>query len=334
MQNPIRLFREGSDPEAVAVAGEQVVSAHLFTSQDRGLRLRGEIGTDAHPATLEIRPAPTHNVHYHLLKIADALRAISEFIDGYSTRTKTPIRIVAQPSYLQETMGGHIHLSVWYKNPLAHLLVNELRFVSYQGNLWRLDRTIRLPNEHAAKAQTYLEEAIRGDNLSVDEILHKVHWLVGPFEDMMFGRHRRARNGVADYMVRIPVPQEVPPFERPEWAYLRIEYRYPSTWLYHPELAYCYLGLAKLALVAWPSLPPLQELFEAYHRTQDNKEYKPHQVFQERFTLALQDTKLSSDLRQLPEVVKRWKKQGVGPFPLYVNFPAWEAVLTGEGISK
>lgn len=92
----------------------------------------------------------------------------------------------------------------------------------------------------------------------------------------------------------------------------RFEYRIPPTWLSTPLTAYCYLGLAKLAMVSDPA------------------------VFSSRAQLSLVDfvTHLvnsldhSGELKQLPTAIKRFMELEP-PGTLYVDFKKWAKFLNG-----
>lgn len=245
-----QLDRLGSDPEFVFInrPGGDIYPAERLVGTDRELRLAAWVGTDGHAATAEIRPGPAHNVTLHLYKIADAMAQTERFLQEQNH----PLDAVAQPLYNHETMGGHIHISGWYNGPLTCQMVNQHGLVIAAGKptLVRANPNFDLDPASQRNFQAVVKA---GMEMDLTEIIAKVHYLVGPLDHALFGAVRNQRwvnNPQVKDMWRIPTGY-TPPFPDSRRAYLRIEYRYPSTFLHSPLMAYCYFGLAKLALLNW-----------------------------------------------------------------------------------
>lgn len=367
MGNRLQLDRLGSDPEFVFVdpTSGNIHPADRLVGTDRNLRLAAWVGTDGHAATAEIRPGPAHNVLWHLYKVADAMAQTK----GHLVAEGLNYQAVAQPLYNHETMGGHIHISAWYNGPLTTRMVNEYKLVRCEGKLVAFGTN---PTDYdQTLAKLYTAAVNRGDEIDLSEIVAKVHYLVGPLEHAVFGSAREQRwhnNPQVRDLWRIPENYH-PPFIDSRRAYLRIEYRYPSTFLHSPLLAYCYFGLAKLALLNFDLIPaktikdalPLDgeklRRWREYQQMIRLNEQRvqmgrpPHQLpfppppavgvlthadwrkvvrTRTREILDNPRVRLSNDLKRLPKALAAQLKLRLKA-PLLVDFDGWATLLNSSG---
>lgn len=327
----VTFWRIGSDPEALFGMGSgpsgriERIPATRFVGSDRAQTLRSFIGCDGHAQTAELRPPPCHNVLWHLMKIANGLAHIHKALPS-------DVFVLAQPSLSRETMGGHIWISLFYNNPLAAKMVHQLGQV-YNESAGGMMQSMQLRDDSRAgvvstmERRDYVDQCIAGQNLTVDTCWMKLHYLIEPLEMLTFAGTRAERtNGVNDLYVRLPNagPDSGIPY-RPESAYFRFEYRFPSTWLHSPQLAFCYLGLAKLAILNWDSLPELDGLRQAmahgriskrstwakmlYTRIQD---LRKHKLF-----------RITPDLARLLSTLKDVVNAPAPTLPIRVDHEAW-----------
>lgn len=268
-QGKVILSRLGSDPEFVfADAQDRLFPAQQLVSNSRDTRTASWIGTDGHAATGEIRPLPAHNVGYHMSKIADAMTSLNAFLRGPAAPPK--LRVVAWPEWGGEPMGGHIHVSLYYRSALSRRIVNGAGYVLDMMGRSPVNSRIGFSaarDEYkmsAGKADVYeyVSRAQQGEELSLAECWLKLHWLLEPLENAIFYGVRGTREGIDAARMVDSWDHKTP--MKDGCAYFRFEYRYPSTWLQHPTVALAYFSLAKLALLNWNLTPALPELLKVY----------------------------------------------------------------------
>lgn len=345
MPRTVQLYRIGSDPEALAVhvraGAEGKLSTHLIPAphlvgENRDLTLRSFIGCDGHAATMELRPPPCHNVQWHLIKIAYALDRIRFTLDQERLATNITNGLLAQPTLNRETCGGHIWVSLYYKSKLSHDLVHRAGLVwsvdhhdfIRSGQAWHTpDDTGPLSRQ---TTQKYRDLATAGEELSVELCWRKLHHLLRPLEMTLFHTNRGAREGLSDPYYRMPNHQtglENPALYRPGMAYFRFEYRFPTTWLSHPAMAFSYLGLAKLAVLNWDNLPSLPKLVEADNQASvaGLKKTGWRDLLYTRLQ-ALKSEKgfrITNDLKGLDAALHLTTSAKIN-YPLFVDFGAWQ----------
>ena len=337
----VSLYRIGSDPEALAVRliktgskpTPQLINATVLVGENRDHTLQSFIGCDGHAATMELRPPPCHNVQWHLVKIADGLGHIRGALDNEAEAGGAPTALLAQPNLGRETCGGHIWVSLYYRSKLAEQMVHQAGVVysPERGELLRSNQILPTTEERRWNTQRYRDLAANGDELSVELCWRKVHHLVGPLEEAVFGGARANRAAVvSDPFVRLPTSQATidnPSLYREGMAYFRFEYRYPTTWLSHPTLALAYLGLAKLAILNWDALPNLNSMRAADHETTftgaGKRSYWANLLHQRLTSLqATSGFRATPDLAGVPEAVAAVTRLKIS-YPLYVDFDAW-----------
>lgn len=340
----VQLSRLGSDPEfSFAVPDDRgranLLSAEVLVGGDKDLRLQSFIGTDGHANTAELRPAPCHNVYWHMLKIADGLASVNQAMRFYSNKREHPIVAVAQPSLGPgETMGGHVWISLWYNSPISAQVVHS------GGLLWSNDiqdyinprqiSPFRIERLSQGSLQRYTDLAKSGDELSLDLCWKKLHYLLHPLEMMLYGSHRQHRSGsgVRDPYVRVPDSHSASDAaaHKKDHAYIRFEYRFPSTWLQHPTLAFAYLGLAKLAVLNWSVLPNLKLLNEnnvIAGTIPQGQRASWAELLKRRLSLVQEDKnfRTTRDLRGLTDALAELYNVKLR-FPALINFDAWASL--------
>ena len=328
----VSLFREGSDPEYLFAYQTKsartkdsvwmVMPAEALASPNREIRLASWIGTDGHGATAEIRPAPAHNVRWHLAKIADAMMALRKFLSVREEFSR--LSAVAQPVWRSEKLGGHIHLSLWVESPLTAQVFNEYGLVSYYGDFRSVVRERHEKEWDKKVLLNYMNGIMEGTELSIEGCVNKIHSLLGPYEHMLWGAARHGRRGVPEPLVRLADQYEVPAFN-PNKAYMRFEYRYPSTWLAHPCLAYTYLALVKLAVLNWDLVGPQPDIF-----SKETFQYQFERIVRDKACKRTPDLHgLEGQIRAADKYlaeIRGWDDATREAKPLLVDFQAWAEV--------
>lgn len=346
----VELHRVGSDPEFSFAVPDQAGNVHLLSADvlvggDRDLRLKSFIGTDGHPSTAELRPAPCNNVYWHLLKIADGLNEVDRSMQYYSVKRDHPIVAVSQPSLGKgpsgqlETMGGHIWISMWFNSKISANAIHDGGYIwngdshdSYPSRQGRENGKRLTPKQY----QDYMDLATSGQELSMDLCWRKLHYLLHPLEMMLFGKVRGDRqpggSGVKDPYIRLPdhATSDDLACYREGKAYIRFEYRFPSTWLQHPTLAFVYLGLAKLAILNWDLLPGLSDLQKEnllVHTVAGHSVNLWRDILKRRVAYLMDQKEVRStrDLRGLFDALEELYKVTL-TFPALINFEAWASL--------
>lgn len=342
MNRTVRFWQVGSDHEALFVSvpkGERtvrlrdmaVVNAQSFIT---GIDGQGDVGSsfigcDGHYTTAELRPPPAHNVTWHLMYIANAMGHIRKNL-GTSTR------MIAQPSFRGETMGGHIWTSMFYRSELSHRAVNVAGYVHNGREMVASKQSLprRMSSEQVDQAvRAYKNAVAEGRELNLATCWAKLHYLLGPLEKALFGgrRHRRDQSTSDLYSARLPNgagPDSEALISRPGEAYIRFEYRYPSTALSHPKIAYAYFGLAKLAVLNWDGVPVAHNNKDfAFEEFRGTSEADSGGLLRSRLSLVSKSEgfRITPDLRRLGPVLDEILAKGYIPprAPLFVDFDAW-----------
>ncbi len=203
------------------------------------------VGTDGHAATAEIRPAPFFNIRSHIMDLSKALTNTYKWLQS-SKRTKN-IWIQAVPYSGGETYGGHIHCSFMYVSPVhSKLRTLGVRWTTGAGE-YAFDR--ELNPEQILEVQ-YLTDMGTIDLFGPQVFMNVMNYLIRPWEhyvqpwDLRVARNKHYGNN-DDIRAQNSKPQSAQHYS----LYKHYEYRVPSTWLIHPDLAYSYIGLAKLSML-------------------------------------------------------------------------------------
>ena len=257
----LRLYRIGSDPECLFARVKDwkayIVPANTIITNNRNLGLTTFIGTDGHPATCEFRPRPAHNVGGHMYDLAVAVTTTADHLA--QRKGFEDVALLASPWVENEPLGGHIHLSFFLDDPLikaaqdVNLIYHNGQFVAYNTQM----PAVTLTESIRVKLGAYAANAAEGKAFTPLSFAKALDHLLVPFECWVqpwHGRIRRnGRYGINNDVVRM-MNHTRPPDLFPNLAYFHTEYRMPSTWLQHPTVTYCYLALAKLAVLNFSRL--------------------------------------------------------------------------------
>lgn len=289
----IRPYRFGSDCEFGVMHMDKLWNYRPLSAKDI-LRVGNTttfVGNDGHQQTGEIRPRPAHNVRQHVMDLADGVMSLQRWIKG-SKRTKDAW-IMALPYYGGETYGGHIHCSFTYQNPAQQ----ELRALGLTWTGDRFDGNQEVPANQIAKLAALSQRM--NETVNPDSFLRVMNHLVRPFECAVQPWDLRlARNETYGKSDDCRNQNSRPPAHFTD-TYVHYEYRVPSTWLAHPELAYSYLGLAKLSMLNFEKI-----LSTPSDGSRLTSQMASLEVFQERYReLLAQDPVVTSDLRGLGDRV-------------------------------
>lgn len=250
-----RLHRIGSDPEFIfgrlTDYSFQLVGADTIMGGNKSKTTASFIGTDNHPSTAELRPGASHNIKLHLYDVAVAIDAIDRYLK--KRPGLTDVAMYAVPFLEGKTMGGHLHGSFFMDCPTT-VLLNGLNIWWHCGTFRRLDEN-RPQGSLSSENQIKIREKInKGEVLTAGSWAHAMGYLSQPLEMWLqpwFLRMKRNIHYGAEQggdVVRAGVSVR-PDGVHPTMAYCHWEYRLPSTWLVHPWLAFCYLGLFKLSML-------------------------------------------------------------------------------------
>lgn len=337
-KSPVQFWKIGSDPEFLFARHHDtnvlsvIPATKLVGTSPRGMQ--SLIGRDGHSITGELRPPPSHNVRWHLAHIAYALTQIEgrlrslENVDQYSGKD---VVLVAQPVIAGEPLGGHIWVSFYYHSPTVRKMFHTVGSImsSPGGRLvetMQQDPQLKKPSSRARLnyiINRYERDVQQGLAPTLSQAWLKLHFLLEPLEIAVFGpMHHIREDMVRSPFVRLPNTECTQIPLRKNAGYLLFEYRYPSSWLCDPALAYAYLGLAKLAMLNWTLIPD-------YHR---EPLYDPRRQLLERLARLTThpDYRQTPDLSALlPTVHKQLETPRVSP--LLINFEAWRRVLPPSG---
>ena len=344
----VEYIKGGSDPEfsfgfTDSKRNVYIHPADKVVGGEKEVRMRSFIGTDGHANTAELRPPPCHNVYWHMIKIADALKVVRAGMVEETKKLGRPVVAIAQPSLgPEETMGGHIWFSMWYHSKLSAKVCNKAGMIYYPDHgealNFRMIQGKKRERLSGSELQEYTDRARQDQELSVDLPWRKLHYLIWPLELMLFGTARGDRAGqVRDKFFRFPdnlTPQDLA-YMREDAAYIRQEYRIPTSWLSHPMLAYGYLGLAKLALQNWYVLPDRQSMAAAdiaMREVQSSNHTRWGAELVRRLDLVLdhKNVKVTKDLRNLREAMGILTKTKLR-YPCLINFDAWADLKPQRG---
>lgn len=340
----LRFWKIGSDPEFVLVDNrdwrQRLYSAQDVLIQDRHAGLVSVIGLDGHASTAELRPAPAHNVRYHMWQIGQALLATRDHLQKKpQTAHLLPC---ASPVILGERLGGHIHTSFFMNAPHASLgKLLEDYILRDNGELQPVvNRAVQLSNALLSTAMRTFQDS--PFMLTMSRYLKVMNYLMRPLEIWLqpwFTRiERNRRYGEGDDLIRWNQekvrPSGVAHLSLENgWSYHHIEYRLPSTWLVSPDMAYLYLATAKLSLLAYEHI--LQNVGDDnlpnYHDDQiDIRKFE--EIYQYRLAtiLAAVRHKLSKDLLDLPRIASRIeKRREAWANPLHgIELEAWAKFIS------
>lgn len=316
----IKLHLVGSDPELVYDRAGQNVAAYAIVG-DRD-QTRAPIGTDGYSTTGEIRPTACHNVTYHVIKIAEALTRIHNFIQPLG------ITAYARPYYHDQTMGGHIHVSFWYNAPFT----NQMGFKGYvvkEGRLVSIS-----DNRDFDFRRDSFSLSSNPNEFCIEQFLHRMNYLFDPLEQAMWPWQERSGRALTQ-AVRICRDDTHHRLQSTEAdpAYFHLEYRLPSTWLYHPTMARVYLATAKAVMLNWFNFPlilPNTQRDGIFTRPRGIE--KPLIYYNKLFNKRYRDvvTRTTPDIRDVPRwIMKIVQPENRGP----IDFEAW-ARFIGEKINK
>lgn len=337
------LHKLGSDPEGLFIATEDcsevVVPAPHVVGRNKTLTLKSFIGTDGHAATAEFRPTPAHNIYRHLYDLAAAIDATAAALASRQEWQETTL--VARPWALNEPLGGHIHLSFFVRDAVARDL-ERANCYSQQGEVRVRNEGIRA-SALADAVECWRKASGSGRIFEVADFARGLDSLLLPLEMWLQPWHdrrlRNARYGAAsnlDSRARMQggTPRPDVGSRYAELAWFHMEYRTPSTWLVHPQLAYVYFALAKLTGLNWALVqdPEFTFLLDVglTGSTPSNKAWG--QILQERLARLVEnpDWRSTPDCRQLSAALafcggqrsKWWGKQrGI------VDTEAWRELL-------
>ena len=337
----IRLYRIGSDPEfaftRLAEWDHQLIPANTVISNNKALALASFIGTDAHAATAELRPPPSHNVRSQVMTMASALQSVDEYLKA--NEKLHDVRMIASPSVANEPLGGHIHLSFFfedakYKKLLDHGWNYNNKLV---GATWNTPGGQQFNDEEGVV--NYVKEKVGKVQLPTPFASTAIlNYLLMPFEwwVQLWGSRtkRNTKYGMAwDTMVRwnaSPQPK-LPAFK--DWCYLHYEYRVPSTWLCHPWMCYLYFALVKLTAVNWKlvseTMPrnSVNEVFDLGGTEPRNEDAR--RIFEERFERLRPNLRWTTDTKDIPKAldyVSKYRNQWVDPYR-GIMVDAWKEIL-------
>jgi hypothetical protein len=278
--SPIIFSGIGADPEHLYVKNGQVIPASELAYGEY-------VGCDGHTRTGELRPPPSRSVHRLLLNIGHGL------VTKADSLKQTQIRMHASPYYSQEPLGGHIHLSFFYQDPgMIYTMSRQCVRDPIVGDVSVYPRPRRVPTSTALNPWT---APLPGPiSVALAYLLHPLELLCQP--PTLRGYRNRTYGNVYDIrwdnQAARPAPKSA---SHADWEWTKYEYRHPSTWLYHPLIAYAYLASAKLMIYAWPYL----DIQSLYH-----PEPQPEK-FSTRLMEVLKLTqKLPPDLADLPAVAE------------------------------
>lgn len=295
----IRPYRFGSDCEFGFMQMEKlwIYAHHPANEVLRVGNTTTFIGTDGHKQTGEIRPRPAHNIRQHIMDLADAIVTIQKWLKS-SSSTKN-MWVYALPYFNGETYGGHIHCSFLCDHPLRPKLEKY-------NLVWRGDRFEGNPqnlSDNAGEELSALANEMLGvEAPSTDEFMSVMNFLIRPFEYAVQPWDlREARNRSYGHDSDCREQHSKAPKFFQKYLYRHFEYRVPSTWLVHPDLAMGYMGLAKLVMLNFSKVINLnatiqRQVFENAGVSQD--------IFQARYRKLMEaNPVITSDLKNLDQTL-------------------------------
>lgn len=247
-----QLYRMGSDPEFLFAKKADldfiITPACTILGKDKAKTTASFIGTDSRPVIAEIRPTPSRNLKRHMYDLAYAVVKAQSYVDE---RHKGHV-MLASPSYLNETLGGHIHVSGFLDEPMyldmariGYTIGNSGQFAQAPGLVTQV-----FPDALQRQVMTDMQS---GELLTPFEWGQVLNWLLAPFEfwfqPWVQREHRNKTYGGPLHPDVVRIGTSSPPFSRAGMAYVHWEYRLPSTWLLHPYMAMAYLSLVKLVML-------------------------------------------------------------------------------------
>jgi len=323
MLSTVKFAQLGADPEYIAVyRGRLKPACRLFTTT--------YLGCDGHDSTAELRPPPSRNVHQLLRTIGHGLVNAADLLPG--------IEFHAAPEVLSEKLGGHIHLSFFYKDMDFQSLIaaGESRSHPPVDPILNASTTLR-PAQQPPGTPQYSPEI--GARLSARPwelctpgiVAGCLAYLLQPLEEWVQPvTLRRARNQAYGSLwdVRTDNPVRRPIVEAyKDYGWTKYEIRYPSTWLAHPLLAYLYLGSAKLCCLAWEQLAPMVRARLREMSLSRFPEGTPESAFTQRLEFLSPRT---HDLRDLPGAAKEFAHLGrpyMAGTNTQIDINAWRKIL-------
>lgn len=328
--------------------GEEYVNVAASTFAGSG-GMSAFCGTDGHSSTGEMRPNPARSVHSLLFEVAHGLVEINEAL-GPS------LKVLAAPAVFGEPIGGHIHISFFVKGKEFSDYIACSMFPAGAGSFtsplrggacgYTPEETRQAANwvtsdstnpETAAHWQMLKETGVLP---TPGNVCRALTWLLGPLELWVQPWvHRVNRNRT--YGGLNDVRHDGQPSVRPKGrevakaAFIKYEYRAPSTWLWHPAIAYSYLGLAKLVVMNYDLIGPHMPKEEKFAKSK-NGGTPYHDYFQDLLKRRLdklmetKDIKTEPDLKDLPKVLGRLQNI-IEPYQKAVvneiQLDAWKEVL-------
>lgn len=256
----LEVLKVGSDPEALFHDDQGVVSALRYVGSNNNLR--AWIGTDGCSSTAEFRPRPARDVRVHVRELAEALAVVRRLV----CEKEPKVTMLAQP-YLPNhgsPCGGHIHLSFLLHDALAAPIIANGEVFNMTGSGLRdclaADGIERFGAPQERRAD-YLAAANADRAFGLRALNTRLNAFFYPLD---FGLHNvtlrmRRQYGNSEDALRL---EHRPIIVKQGVLKWRLEYRFPATWLAHPAQALTYLGLAKLILNNYHTLPSNVRLTE------------------------------------------------------------------------
>ena len=257
MASDVRLYRLGADPEFLFVkladGVPYLTNANTVICGNEGKAITSFIGTDNHAATAELRPSPANNIHRIIMDVAHGMSYTGDWLA--KKRRFQDLRIIAQPYVCDEPLGGHIHTSMFVRDPdlVAIRAANQI----YRGyHCITYDKSYQTHSLSDALVSKLHDRGLTDTMFTPDQYVRVMEWLLGPFErwfqnwGMRYQRNAKYGPSAGDpYRVNITVPPPGIAARFADSCYFHFEYRVPSSWLTHPLIACAYLGLAKLTML-------------------------------------------------------------------------------------
>jgi hypothetical protein len=346
MKGRVVFHRLGSDPEFLFLKDGKKAPATEVLQCTKQQGLASFIGCDSHPATAELRPSPARMVNRHLLDIAGGLGAVHKWLSRFGNETT---QCVALPYILQEALGGHIHVSFFFKEPDTSIAMGH-NYV-WHGGMQAYDSSRPLVASSDVRMveaiQRYVYAAVKGEAITPRSVCHTLDYLISPFEHwiqewtsrtlrFLWCKHAQHYNSEAPgngnnhhYLVRWVLSQRPHKALFKDYRYMHVEYRTPSTWLLHPALAYAYLALAKLTMLNYDMIRPLAYATKPVQVSATEKDPNLFRnMFTERFDRVKSQLRYTSDLLSLPDAIEFCDKKRF-TWELTagrIDFDAWAAI--------
>lgn len=236
----IQFDKLGADPEFLIV---DKGFARIAPAGARGGTTAAFVGCDGHASTGEMRPPPSPNALVVLRHLAHGLVETCRGVD------RENLLVAARPRLLGEPLGGHIHVSFGITDPDLKACAEQGRMFE-NGQYWDFRPTRARANQEMAIRLA--ERELNGQLPSQTVVAKCLNYVLKPLEawiqpwESRFQRNRNYGTGEVVRFEHLGTKRENP--------YVKYEYRMPSTWLQSPQLAFSYLGLAKLIMVNFNTL--------------------------------------------------------------------------------